>query len=84
MATKKAKSAAKKPVGKQDEKPVNFRQAYQELEEIVAWFEGEDLDLDESLAKFERGLELASACQARLKLAENRVTEIRERFDGLD
>jgi exodeoxyribonuclease VII small subunit len=86
MANKKAKPTAKRSAGKsaKADSPLDFRKSYQELEQIVAWFEGDDLDLDESLAKFERGLELAAACQARLKLAENRILEIRERFRELD
>jgi len=62
------------------EKKFDFGEAYKELEGILAWFEREDTDLDEGLAKFERGLELAAKCRLRLKEVENRVTEIKERF----
>jgi len=58
----------------------DFSRAYEELEGIVAWFEREDTDLDESLAKFERGLTLVRQCKERLKAVENRVSEIRSKF----
>ncbi|MBN1585614.1 exodeoxyribonuclease VII small subunit [Candidatus Uhrbacteria bacterium] len=58
----------------------DFRRGFGELEEIVSWFERDDLDLDEALVKFERGLELARACQDRLQEVENRVVRIRQRF----
>lgn len=61
-------------------KTAQFGDAYRELEEIVAWFEKDDIDLDEGLKKFERGLELAAQCRERLKSVENKVTEIKAKF----
>jgi exodeoxyribonuclease VII small subunit len=66
------------------EKPFDFGQAYGELEAVIAWFEKGDVDLDEGLKKFERGLELARKCRARLKEVENKVTEIKAKFGELD
>ncbi len=58
-----------------------FGKAYEELEEIIAWFESDDVDLDAGLEKFERGLTLAQACRERLKDVENKVTEIKAKFE---
>ena len=58
----------------------DFGKSYAELEKIVAWFEGDQVDLDEALSKFERGLELAQDCQAKLKEVENKVIKIKEKF----
>lgn len=58
----------------------DFGAAYQELEGIVVWFEHGDADLDAALKKFERGLELAGKCRARLKEIENRVNEIKAKY----
>jgi exodeoxyribonuclease VII small subunit len=66
------------------EKSFNFGTAYKELEGIIEWFEREDADLDEGLQKFERGLALAKQCKDRLQDVENKVTEIKAKFDGLD
>lgn len=66
------------------EKNFDFGEAYKELEGIIAWFEREEVDLDEGLRKFERGLELAKGCKERLKEVENKVTEIKGKFGELD
>lgn len=62
----------------------DFGKAYNELEEIVDWFEREDVDLDEGLKKFERGLQLAKSCKSRLKDVENKVTEIKAKFGQIE
>lgn len=61
-------------------KSFNFAQAFEELEAITAWFEKEEVDLDEGLKKFERGLELAKACKDKLSEVENKVKEIKAKF----
>lgn len=66
------------------DKKTDFGEAYKELEEIVAWFEREDVDLDEGLTKFERGLALAAKCRERIKEVENKVKEIQAKFSVLN
>jgi exodeoxyribonuclease VII small subunit len=68
---------------KKTTKEFNFNDAYRELEEIVAWFERDELDLDEGLKKFERGLELAKLCEGRLDEVSRRVEEISAKFGAL-
>ncbi|KKW32481.1 MAG: Exodeoxyribonuclease VII, small subunit [Candidatus Uhrbacteria bacterium GW2011_GWA2_53_10] len=58
----------------------NFTDAFRELEEITEWFERGDVDLDEGLKKFERGLELAKLCKEKLGAVENRVKELKIKF----
>lgn len=69
-------------------KKANFAEAFKELEDIVQWFEASEVDLEEGLKKFERGLELAKKCRARLSEVENKVKRIKEKFsdsaDGAD
>lgn len=62
----------------------DFGAAYKELEDIVAWFEREDADLEEGLQKFERGLVLAKLCKDRLKDVENKVSEIKAKFGAIE
>lgn len=62
----------------------DFGRAYKELEDIVDWFEGGEVDLEAGLAKFERGLVLARKCKERLKEVENRVNAIKVKFDDID
>jgi exodeoxyribonuclease VII small subunit len=65
-----------------NQKPFEFEQALKELEQITAWFESSDVDLDQGLVKFERGMELASLLKDHLLTVENRVEKIRQRFSG--
>jgi exodeoxyribonuclease VII small subunit len=51
----------------------DFEQALGELESVVDRLEHGDLPLEEALKQFERGIELARACQSSLKQAEQRV-----------
>jgi exodeoxyribonuclease VII small subunit len=69
---------------KTDEKEIDFGKAFDELEGIIEWFEGDKVDLDKGIEKFERGLELAKACKGRLKEVENKVNEIKVKFGELE
>lgn len=62
------------------EKKFNFNEAYHELEEINAWFQGEEIDLEEALKKYESGMELIKKCKERLKEAENKFVEIKKKY----
>jgi len=53
---------------------LRFSDALAELEGIVSALEGGQLELEDSLARYERGVALLRACQARLAEAEQRVT----------
>lgn len=53
---------------------LRFGEALAELERIVAALEGGQLDLEESLARYERGVALLRACRAKLADAQQKVT----------
>jgi exodeoxyribonuclease VII small subunit len=53
---------------------LRFSDALAELESIVSALESGQLELEESIARYERGVALLRACQARLAEAEQRVT----------
>ncbi|HBR81002.1 MAG: exodeoxyribonuclease VII small subunit [Candidatus Uhrbacteria bacterium GW2011_GWE2_45_35] len=59
----------------------NFSQAFDELEQITEWFEKGEADLDEGLKKFERGLELAKVCKEKLSEVENKIKELKKKFE---
>ncbi len=61
-------------------KQPTFAEAFAELEKLTEWFETEEVDLDEGLQKFERGLELAKVCKKKLAEVENKVTALKEKF----
>ncbi|MFA5129761.1 MAG: exodeoxyribonuclease VII small subunit [Patescibacteria group bacterium] len=62
-------------------KTSDFSSAFKELEELASWFEHEEPDLDKGLAKFERAMELAAQCREQLSKAEQKIKEIKGRFD---
>ena len=61
---------------------LSFEQAMAELETIVRRLEQGDVDLEESIAIYERGADLRKHCEARLKAAELKVEQIVQGADG--
>ena len=57
----------------------DFEAAIAELESIVKKLEEGDLPLDQSLALYERGVQLSRFCHARLEDAERRIEILNER-----
>ena len=57
----------------------DFEKSLQQLEKIVSQMESGDLGLEESLRRFEQGIELARACQDTLANAELRVEQLIEK-----
>jgi exodeoxyribonuclease VII small subunit len=53
------------------------------LEAIVQKLESEAVSLDESIALFEEGVELAVAVRRRLEASEDRIKQIVEKSEGL-
>ncbi len=62
-----------------NDKPLS--EQLRELDELIAWFDQDDFDLDEALKKFDEGVKLTDDIEARLKKLENKITVLRERFD---
>ncbi|MBC8204420.1 exodeoxyribonuclease VII small subunit [bacterium] len=63
-----------------DELP--FEKALEELDSIVNRLESGDLPLEESLAVFQRGMELADYCGGKLALVEEKLKVLIEKSDG--
>jgi len=57
----------------------DFEHALEELEGLVERLERGELSLEESLAQFERGIELTRACQQALADAEQRIEVLMDR-----
>lgn len=60
-------------------KKIDFEKALKELEKLVDEMESGELTLDQSLAKFEKGVALTKACQQALKHAEQKVNILIEK-----
>lgn len=52
------------------------------LDEIFAWFENDDFDIDQAIAKFEEGSALAERVKEKLATLENKITVLKEKFDA--
>jgi len=59
-----------------EEKRLSFEEAFSELEATVRRLEEGGLTLEESLALYERGMELAELCAEHLDQAELRVRQL--------
>lgn len=55
---------------------LSFEAALRELEAIVAKLEQGDVDLDDSIALYERGQALKGHCEHKLRSAESRLEKI--------
>jgi exodeoxyribonuclease VII small subunit len=55
---------------------LSFELALKELEEIVSRLEQGEVDLEDSIALYERGQALKAHCEKKLKAAESRLEKI--------
>ena len=60
---------------------VNFEDNMEKLEKIVSELEKGDLNLDDSIAKFEDGIRISKECNKILEEAEKKITILLEK-DG--
>ena len=66
----------------EDAAQLTFEAAMKELEEIVSALEKGNVDLDKSIALYERGESLKKHCDNLLKSAEARIDKIVQGADG--
>ena len=64
------------------EKKPTFELALKNLEEIVLKMEEGELSLDQSLQKFEEGIELVKFCEKNLQEADGRIEKLMKDSDG--
>lgn len=60
----------------------NLKDKLAELDSLLEWFEQDDLDIEEALAKYEKGSELAASIREQLSEIENKITVLKKRFDA--
>jgi len=61
---------------------MSFEAALKELETIVSRLEQGEVDLEDSIALYERGQALKGHCEAKLKSAESRLEKIVQGASG--
>lgn len=58
-----------------------LQQQMAELDDLLAWFDQPDIDLDEALKRFDDGVKLTEELKTRLQNLENKISVLKERFD---
>jgi exodeoxyribonuclease VII small subunit len=66
-----AKTSTPRPVAE-----LSFEQALDELDALVRRMEGGELNLDDAVAAYRRGAELARHCQGKLAVAEEEIRKL--------
>ncbi len=60
----------------------NYKALSNELDEVLAKLQSDDLDVDQAVALYERGMKLAKELEAYLKDAKNKVTKIKSSWEA--
>jgi exodeoxyribonuclease VII small subunit len=63
------------------EKEVNYRRLSGELDEILARLQSGELDIDEAVKLYGRGMSIVKELEEYLKSAENKVSKIKKSFE---
>jgi exodeoxyribonuclease VII small subunit len=60
----------------------NITEKLAQLRELVAWFEGDDFNIEHASEKFEAASKLTTEIEAELQTVQNTVTVLKEKFDA--
>ena len=63
---------------------LTYKEASQELERIIRSLESGDMELEDSLESYTRGVELLKSLRSRLSEAEQKVSILLQDVDGAD
>ena len=59
-----------------EDKKIDFESSLKELESIVEKLEDEDINLEDSVKSFEKGINLVKQCQEQLQNAELKIKKL--------
>ena len=59
----------------------SIREKMAELDELIAWFDSEDFELEEAIEKFALAKKIAENIENELLVVKNTITVIGEQFD---
>jgi len=68
-----------KPSKANKKETIKFEKSLQQLQDVVAKLESGELSLEQSVAMFEKGMELANICNKALTQAEQKVQVLLEK-----
>jgi exodeoxyribonuclease VII small subunit len=60
----------------------SYQQMADELNQLVSWFESDQVNLDQAVAKYEQALQLLEQMETYLRSAQNKVKKIAVKFDS--
>lgn len=64
------------------EKSKAIKQKLAQLDQLVAWFEQDDIEIEQALKKFEEAEKLAAEISDELQTAKNKIEIIKKKFDS--
>lgn len=67
---------------KTDTSSASLKDLMARLNEIVGWFGGEDVDLEQATAKYDEGMALVEQIKERLAQTESRINQITLQYDS--
>ena len=67
---------------KTDTSSASLKDLMARLNEIVGWFGGEDVDLEQATAKYDEGMALVEQIKERLTQTESRINQIMLQYDS--
>ncbi len=67
---------------KADTSSASLKDLMARLNEIVGWFGGEDIDLEQATAKYDEGMMLVEQIKERLAQTESRINQITLQYDS--
>ena len=67
----------------QEEQALSLEETFEQIEEVIAHLEAEDITLEESFQEYDRGMKLLQHCNETIDQVEKKVLQINEDC-GLD
>lgn len=67
---------------KTDTSSASLKDLMARLNEIIGWFGGEDIDLEQATAKYDEGMALVEQIKERLAQTESRINQIMLQYDN--
>ena len=71
-------------MSEQSKETVDLNQLMARLDEIVAWFNAGDVDIEQAAKKFDEGVKLAEQIKRRLAETENKVNQIKLKLEKFE
>ncbi len=71
-------------MSEQSKETVDLNQLMAQLDEIVAWFNAGNVDIEQAAKKFDEGVKLAEQIKQRLAETENKVNQIKLKLEKFE